>query len=226
MDASQSPAMISVALASAVSPVPTPTPTPASVAFKLAPAETGTIVNNVRVTRGDAQAVFEAFGGGGWVIRLNAGTVEGAPADFLPDGMARISPSSGFNQKHYCALDWHVISVALLEGNRPGEIFSESEIRDRLAGRHVEFTLDGAPLATVRNSPRRIHNPEFRGFYEAVYVQEGRIMAPEDLAVGPHVLTAIGYRVGRPTPEVLPTVTFFVDEVGSGTCGASSFGSS
>ena len=46
-----------------------------------------------RVTRGDAEAIFEAFGSGGWAVFLKGGTVEGAPADFLPGSLARISPA-------------------------------------------------------------------------------------------------------------------------------------
>lgn len=170
-----------------------------------------------RVTKGDARAVFEAFGGGGWMIRLNAGTMEGAPADFMADGIARTSPMTAYNGKHYCALDWHVISVAIVEGNTPGESLNNSVFRDRIAARRVEFTLDGAPLETERTSTRRIHNPEFRGFTEAFYAQEGRIMAPQDLSVGMHTLKAIGDKVGSPLITI-GSITFVVDAPGTGRC--------
>ena len=170
-----------------------------------------------RVTRGDAQAVFQAFGGGGWAIRLNASVIEGAPADFMPDSKARISPMAAFNGRHYCALDFHVISVAILEGNAEGETLGNQEMIDRIADRRVEFFLDGAPLETKRTSPRRTTNPVARGFVEAFFVQEGRIMAPEDLAPGQHTLKSIGNRFGFP-PQTIGDIVFIIDPAGSGTC--------
>lgn len=170
-----------------------------------------------RVTRGDAQAVFQAFGGGGWSIRLNVSVIEGAPADFMPDSKARISPMAAFNGRHYCALDFHVISIAILEGNAEDGTLSNQEMIDRIAERQVEFFLDGAPLATERTSPRRTTNPGARGFVEAFFVQQGRIMAPEDLAPGQHTLKAIGNRFGFP-PQTIGDILFIVDPMGSGTC--------
>ena len=170
-----------------------------------------------RVTRGDAQAVLEAFGGGGWAIRLNAPVIEGAPADFMPDSKARISPSALYSGRHYCALDFHVISVAIVEGNAEGETLSNQEIMDRIAARNVEIFLDGAPLVTERTTPRRTTNPGFREFVEAFYVQQGRIMAPEDLSPGPHNLRAIGNRFGFP-PQVIGDIVFVIDAPGTGAC--------
>jgi len=170
-----------------------------------------------QVTKGDAKAVFEAFGGGGWMIRLNAGTMEGAPAQFMADGPVRISPMPAYDGKHYCERDWHVISVAIVEGNVDGQSLTNSEIRDRIAGRHVTFTLDGAPLEADRTSPRRMHNPQHRNFVEAFYVQEGRIMAPEELAAGTHVLEAVGNRDGQP-PQLIGSINFTIDPPGTGVC--------
>src|SRR5689334_6521585 len=95
-----------------------------------------------RVTKGNAEAVFEAFGGGGWMIRLHAGKIEGAPADFMADGLARISMLDAYDQKHYCALDWHVISLLIVEGRIAGQTLTNSEIFDQIAGRDVIFMLD------------------------------------------------------------------------------------
>lgn len=166
-----------------------------------------------RVTRGDAESVFQAFNNGGWAIRLHPGVIEGPPADFQLDSLARIA--AGTNNRHYCALDWHVILVSTVEGNRPGESLTNQEIWDNLEARQVTFLLDGAPLEVERTNPRRTTNPEFRGFYEAFYVNTGRVMAPDELAVGQHTLVAIGSLQG-----VISRITFFIDAPGTGVCGA------
>jgi len=57
-----------------------------------------------RITRGDAEAVFQAFAGGGWAISLHYETMEGAPVDFLPDAVVRIGFDSGFNGRRYCGV--------------------------------------------------------------------------------------------------------------------------
>jgi hypothetical protein len=77
--------------------------------------------NAPRVTRGDAQAILQAQGNGGWAVILNGGIVEeGAPSDFMFDSMARIAPQAGWNGRHFCSLDWHVINVPAVEGNAVG----------------------------------------------------------------------------------------------------------
>ena len=177
-------------------------------------APTSANANATRVTRGDAEAVFQAAFNGGWAIRLNQGEIEGAPEDFMADGLVRISPATMFNNKHYCALDWHVISVATIEGNRPGESMSNQEIWDRLAARQVTFQLDGSPLPVERTMPRRTTNPEQRGFYEAFDVNTGRVMAPEELSAGQHNLIGFGNLAG-----VIGNITFHIDAPGTGVCG-------
>ena len=169
-----------------------------------------------RVTRGEAQAVFEAFSGGGWAISLHYETMEGAPSDFLPDAIVRISVGSGFNGLHYCALDWHVIHVALNEGNLAGETRTNSELMEALANRNVELKLDGTILATTRTAARRSLIPN-RGFTEAFFVNIGRVMAPEDIAVGQHTLVGTGFRPGLP-PQTIGTTNFFIDAAGTGAC--------
>ena len=174
--------------------------------------------NSPRVTRGDAQAAFEAFGNGGWGIVLNGGDVEqGAPADFMPDSMARIVPMAPFNGRHYCSLDWHSISVAANEGNPPGGTRTNSELRETLEGIVVRITLDGALLDTTTTAVKRTTNPERIGAVEAFYVNAGKLMAPEDLAIGPHSAQFTGLRPGRP-PQVMPAITFYIDAPGTGTC--------
>ena len=50
----------------------------------------------------------------------------------------------------------------------------------------MSFTLDGAPLATTQTAVKR-----FLGSTDSYYSQWGRVMAPSDLAVGPHSLSVV-----------------------------------
>ena len=170
-----------------------------------------------RVTKGNAEAVFEAFGGGGWMIRQHAGKIEGAPADFMADGLTRISMLDAYDGKHYCVLDWHVVSLLIVEGSVAGQPRTNPQIFDQIAARDVVFTLDGKRLATTRTTPRRLTNPQFRGYDEAFYVQVGRVMAPAELPVGTHKLQATGNLFQQP-PEDLGSITFVIDEPNGGTC--------
>ncbi|MFF3875086.1 hypothetical protein, partial [Streptomyces sp. NPDC001978] len=185
-------------------------------ALALAGSSTPASANATRVTRGDALAVFQAQGNGGWGVRLHGGVQEGAPSDFFPDSMARINPMRS-DGRHFCSLDWHVINVLAVEGNREGESRTNTEIREALAQRVLAITLDGARLETERTAIRRTTNPANVGFVEAFAFSEGRVMAPEDLSVGPHSLQFTGQRPGG-RPEVFPTITFFIDAPGQGTC--------
>jgi hypothetical protein len=181
-------------------------------AFSLLLGATSASASSERVTRGDAEAVFQAFNNGGWAIRLQPGLIEGAPSDFLTGSLARISTTA--NNRHYCALDWHVILVAIVEGNLPGESFTNQEIFDSLQARQVTLMLDGVPLEVTRTEPRRMTNPEFRNFYEAFFVNTGRVMAPDEISVGEHALVAIGSLAG-----VISSIVFHIDAAGTGVCG-------
>jgi hypothetical protein len=65
--------------------------------------------------------------------------------------------------RHVCALDWHVINVAAIEGNAVGQSRTNAEIRDLLSQIELDITLDGAPLDTTRTAIARFLNPELPG---------------------------------------------------------------
>jgi len=174
----------------------------------------GSPVSAARVTQGDAEAVFNAGFNGGWAIVLNNDGSLGAPADFRSSDLVRIATEASFNGKHYCSLDWHAVGIAINEGRRPGEEISNQVIFDRLAARDPTFKLDSVLLETERTPPKRMLNPETRGFVEAFTVMEGRVMAPQDIAVGQHTLqgfNSAGASIGL--------VTFHIDAPGTGVCG-------
>lgn len=165
-----------------------------------------------RINRGDAEAIFQAFNNGGWAIRLQPGIIEGSPSDFLVGSLARIATTA--NNRHYCALDWHVILVSTVEGNLPGESSTNQEIFADLEARVVTILLDGVALDVTRTQPKRTTNPEFRSFYEAFFVNTGRVMAPDEISVGQHSLVAIGSIQG-----VISSIVFHIDAAGTGVCG-------
>jgi hypothetical protein len=178
--------------------------------FNIAPAN----ASADRVSRGDAEAVFHAFGGGGRIILNKNVTDTGAPAD--SDVRAAIRPSSGtiFDGRHYCAEDWHVILAATASGDTPS--WSLREARAELAFTVNQFTLDGSTLSTSRTALKRFLVPPLPEPAEAYYFQEGVIMSPSDLAVGEHILAITVY--DGPTVIVEDEITFYIDAAGTGVC--------
>lgn len=171
-----------------------------------------------RVTQGRARAVLDAFGGAGRIIRRQGVSQFGAPADM--DIKAAIRPFSNpnlpFNGRHYCAEDWHVILVAEIAGG--DRSFTRQRAGEELDPVTVTFELDGAPLLeTERTAIKRFGDPEHfvQGWEEAYFFQEGRVMAPDQLAVGGHTLsfTAVG-----PGWQDQDQITFFIDAAGEGAC--------
>src|SRR5262245_5101808 len=161
-------------------------------------------------THGDATAVLEAFGNGGWAVLLHSGAVQAAPAQGLP-GPVAIRPFSGtpFDGAHYCALDWHTIAIAFFdEGPR-------QHAADWIAGLSVQFILDGAPLEATQTAIKRFLNPERFGLTDAYYSQFARVMAPSDLAPGSHILNVVFTDVDGTSMD---GITFFVDPPGTGVC--------
>jgi hypothetical protein len=168
-----------------------------------------------RITRGDVEAVLQAFGNGGRVVLQHSRTGEGAPADFFGShGSIRPFSGSPWDGAHFCADDWHVIVIADIEGGDASFRHADAQaIMDPLT---VEFTLDGVVLATTRTSIKRFLNPEPFDLDVAYYFQEGRLMSPADLAVGTHTLSVV---VTGPSGVFQDEITFFVDASGAGACG-------
>jgi hypothetical protein len=170
-----------------------------------------------RITRGDAEAVLNAFGTGGRVILGNGRTVEAAPADFAGShGSIRPFRDSPWNGRHLCAEDWHVILVAWFDGG--DATFDHQQAEAAFGPVTISFTLDGATLATIRTPIKPFHNPPpAYGFERAWYFQQGKIMAPGDLSVGQHQLSV---RFTNPAAGLDDSdgITFFIDPAGTGTC--------
>jgi hypothetical protein len=174
------------------------------------------------VRRGDAEAVLQAAGGAGRVINRTFTAKFGNPADVGLRATIRpfSNPDLPFNQRHYCVEDWHVIVVAEISGG-PGN-FSHQDAASELDPVTITFTLDGTPLGnTTRTSIRHFADPgPFAAQFGLVwdkgfYFQEGRVMSPDQLAVGQHTLS---FTAVSPTGQDQDSITFFIDPAGQGAC--------
>ena len=169
-----------------------------------------------RITRGDAEAVLNAFGTGGQVILAHGGTVDAGPADFDGShGSIRPFQGSPWDGRHFCAEDWHVIVVAWFDGG--DDTFNRQRAEDVIGPVTVSFTLDGNALDTTRTPIKPFHDPppDF-GMERAWYFQQGKIMSPDDLSVGQHELSV---RINDPITGVSDDgITFFIDAAGTGAC--------
>ena len=169
--------------------------------------------NSDRITRGEAQAVFAAAQTGGGAIIAHGGALQGAPAAITANDGVRINAFPPWEGRHYCSLDWHVISINLAAGNAEGESFTRTELEAILSAIEVDFFLDDVLHDTPR-TPIRPNQYGPTGFSDTVSVTEGRVMSPNDLAVGSHTLRIVLTDPLAGSSEI----TFFVDPADSGTC--------
>jgi hypothetical protein len=141
-----------------------------------------------RIKRGDVQAVFEAFGGGGGAILRHRDESPGAPADFLGSHGA-IRPFADWDGRQFEAADWHVILIADIEGG--DSTFTKRDAEKIMDTLEVRFDLDGVQLETSRTAVKRFLRPEIFDLEEAYYFQEGRLIPPFELAPGEHELHCV-----------------------------------
>lgn len=170
--------------------------------------------NSPKVTRGDAESVLHAGSTGGRAIVLHRGEVEGGPGDARPGSFAAIRPLARWDGRHFCADDWHVILLTLIDGGDSS--YSHERAVESLSPTTMQFTLDGQPLATDRQSIRRFLNPAQFGFEEAYSYTQGKVMSPSELSAGQHTLSVQVFEGGA--PFISNTITFHVDASGTGAC--------
>ncbi len=167
-----------------------------------------------RVTKGDAEALLEAFGSGGAAVFRHGSVTQRIPPLGGPDVRAEIRPFSPSDGLHLCVLDWHTILLADFEGG--DRSFKQTDAQAIVDGLDVVLTLDGAALPVSRTAIKRFNDPGFFGLEVAYYAQWGRVMTPNDLAVGAHTLSVV---ISSPEgPFTPPPITFFIDPAGTGAC--------
>jgi hypothetical protein len=161
---------------------------------------------STRINQGDATAIFNAFGNGGFAGLNHSPVPLGSPADNLGSNGA-IRPFVLWEGVHVCALDWHVIVVADFVSGPLNEVAAYFDTVK------LDFELDGASLLTTRTPTKRFLR---EAGVETYAFQQGRIMSPDDLAIGTHHLAVTVTEPGFP-PETL-SIDFFVDAGGTGAC--------
>jgi len=168
-----------------------------------------------RIARGDAQAVFQAASAGGAAIRLHSGQVVGPAQGAAADGV-RINAFGPWDGRRYCSLDWHVISINLNDGNLPGESRTRQEISEALSLVEVAYILDGVALELDRTAVKPNVDAAALGLVEGLYFTSGRVMAPDELAIGQHTLRIV---ITDPSGLIADSqITFFVDAAETGAC--------
>ena len=90
-----------------------------------------------RITRGDVEAVLNAFGGGGRAVLLHSKTAEGAPADFFGSyGSIRPFAGSPWDGANFCAEEFGLQVAYYFQ---QGQIMSPADLS---AGSHrLEVTI-------------------------------------------------------------------------------------
>jgi hypothetical protein len=114
-----------------------------------------------------------------------------------------------------CTLDWLVIDAGYIDAFPQTENAHAQAIAE-FSSIVTTLLVDGAPLALDSTavkaidpaSTKQLFGSDMAGFW----VQVGALVAPGELAVGPHTLQLT-------MPFVLPPKTFFIDAADSSTCG-------
>jgi hypothetical protein len=153
--------------------------------------------NSARITRGDAEALFQAPFNGGSAIRIHGGDVlEGAPVQ--PGGLLR---PFGAATPHFCTLDWLVIAAGYIDAFPVTEDAHAQAVAE-FSAITTTLLLDGTPLVLDSTAVKAVDpasteqavGPGFLGFS----FQQGEIFAPGALGVGAHTLQLTSPFMRRP----------------------------
>jgi len=177
--------------------------------------------DSIRVTKGDVEAILNAFTTGGLTILRNTNEVAGYHSGFIDYkewyGKGSIRPY--FGEKQYCVSDWHVILLGVFIGG--GQWFSYQDASSHLSQVELAFKLDNELLLTTQTSIKRFLEADQYGMEEAYGFQEGAIMAPGELGIGEHLLEIHVYEpefYGLPEIDHTFVVSFFVGDDTSPAC--------
>ncbi len=171
-----------------------------------------------RLTRGDAEAVLNAFGTAGYMITARKGfvPVRAAPGDFYGDKGA-IRPLPYLDGHHYCTLDWLVPVAAIFDFDDPGTPpRTAAEIRAELGLSSVVFTIDGQPFPTRRTPVKPFNAQRLFGYTNAFGYQAGKPVPPGTFAIGAHTFHLDAFFDGA--VDFTTETTFFIDGAASAAC--------
>ena len=151
---------------------------------------------SVRVTKSEAKEVLRTFG-----------------ASFDNPAVIRPHAGSPWDGRHFCGEDWHTTLITWTEGGDAS--FTKKDAGVILDAISVSFTLDGSALASERTSIKSVPDPSRFGFVNAYYFNQGRVLSPDELAVGQHELSV---RFIDSSGTFDDGITFFIDAAGAGAC--------
>jgi hypothetical protein len=187
----------------------------AALVMAIAVGAVDAAADSPRVTRGDAEALFNAGTSGGFAIKTHAGVIAGAPAS-----PGRILPGANFEGVHICANDWHVMAINLVLTDATDSVYTVAQAAAIFSTIGVSYQLDGAPLAIETSAVKPwLGDPTSLDPNATVAFSQhfGTILAPSDLSVGAHTERVRIYQNGALSDD-LGDVTFFVDAAGTGAC--------
>jgi hypothetical protein len=162
----------------------------------------GAAANTDRITRGEAQAAFEAFWTAGFTIADKAPSTPPAFAD-----VHYILLNITHEDVHYCTLDWFAYGIGLFWVGSYQEAAAD---RDAV---QVNFEIDGLTVDYGITAAKRVIT--FGEVWGWVY---GALVPPGSLSIGEHTLTTTVVDPLVPADSFTGTVTFFIDADGTGAC--------
>jgi len=167
-----------------------------------------------RVTYGEARAIFEAVGNAGLLIQRHSPVQMGAPQRSRLQAEIRPINFEGFDGRHYCVEDWHVIVLSLIYVGDASYLRPDAQAEaDTITT--FNFTLDGAALGTSQTTLKPYEEPEIFGAERGWWFQTGRLMSPSDLSVGRHTIAIL---VEDAFGSFEDGISFFIDASGTGAC--------
>jgi hypothetical protein len=163
----------------------------------------GAAASTHRITRGEAQAAFEAFWTAGFTIDNKAPSTTPAFADvhyILFNITHEDSP-------HYCTLDWFAYGIGWAWVGSQQEAAAD---RDAV---QVSHEIDGRLVDYKVTAAKRVIT--FGDVWGWIY---GALVPPGSLPIGEHTLTTTVVDPLVPADSFTGTVTFFIDADGTGAC--------
>jgi len=153
---------------------------------------------SVRVTKSEANKALRTFG-----------------ASIENPAVIRPFSGSPWDGRHFCGEDWHTVLVSPVEGGDAS--FTKNDAAVILDAISVSFVLNGSPLASERTKIKSVPDPSQFGFVNAYFFNQGRVLSPDELAVGQHQLS-VSIIDSSGTPLLVDQITFFIDAAGTGAC--------
>jgi hypothetical protein len=144
------------------------------VALAVGVASPAVAATPTRVTKGEAEAVFQSLFTAGFFVIGNTPAAPYAAPLASEQKPVIMSPISSGPDEPFCVLDWHVIRVGL-----------GSDLLSDLVGAHVRIWLDGVELAITSTAIKPVVGLPRPNYWQAF----GVVVPPGTPTAGQHMLT-------------------------------------